>query len=245
MERHVNADERVFPWTQDTIRWYRDAETFVGNDRSRVLSGLILRELPEMPSLIDMGCGLGYLGMELSAGASSVLSVDLNESALDFLMGEINQRGISNMEVRKGDFELMDIESGYDAMVLCMFGGSQDCLSIAENWVDKIFMVANAASKRSLSVKDEPSKNKFAEEIIEYLDGGGYKYKHTHVSAQFGQPLVSREDAYRFVANYNASADAKEIEDMLSRRLIETGRNDFPFYIPSEKNYSFFVIEKR
>jgi release factor glutamine methyltransferase len=54
-------------------------------------------------SVLDMGCGSGFLGLVAARTAGRVLSVDINQSALECTEQNARLNGIKNLEVRRSD----------------------------------------------------------------------------------------------------------------------------------------------
>ncbi len=54
-------------------------------------------------SVLDMGCGSGFLGLVAAKTAGRVLSVDVNQSALECTEQNARLNGSTNLEVRRSD----------------------------------------------------------------------------------------------------------------------------------------------
>ena len=53
-----------FIWTEEKILWYQEAVAYFGYDR--VLADAAEPYLPREETVCDLGCGSGYLAMELA-----------------------------------------------------------------------------------------------------------------------------------------------------------------------------------
>lgn len=71
----------------------------------------------------------------------------------------------------------------------------------------------------------------------------GIPYFLTEVSFEFGQPLLSIEDAKNFVMTHSPEISLEDLASFLSQRLIKTGEKQYPFYIPRMKSIGIFEIE--
>ncbi|MBP1762598.1 MAG: hypothetical protein H6Q64_2140, partial [Firmicutes bacterium] len=63
------------------------------------------------------------------------------------------------------------------------------------------------------------------------------------VSLEFGQPLRSMEEARSFVRAEASRISEEDLSNFLSERLVETGQEKYPFYIPNLKTFGIFEIE--
>ena len=242
-----NKNEKLFPWTEETIRWYAQACEYKGNDRNDILADCILREMGEKPTLCDLGCGIGYLSLALAKEAQRVVALDANENAIAFLRQKLAQSGIQNIDVRLEDFEEADDPpEPFDGVVMCMFGGMETLLDKAECWSrEKIFYITSASQKRTFAARRQHNGHREIKEYQAILDARGYRYKMETVQTKFGQPFEAYDEAVAFLSHYDKSSTAEEINAALNARLIATGEAQYPYYLPADKQYAVFVIEKR
>jgi hypothetical protein len=74
------------------------------------------------------------------------------------------------------------------------------------------------------------------------LDKQGYRYQLITAAIEFGQPLRSWQEAEQFVLHNAPKITKKEALDFLQGSATNTGRSDFPVYIPNQKELGIFVI---
>ena len=244
-----NPHERAFEWSADKIRWYCDASVYHRNDRTQKIAAALLGELPEKPRVCDVGCGVGFLSLELAKGAREVLSLELNENALAVLQREIQNRGVTNITPLRADFdEQSPVGEPFDGMVLCMFGGMFEYVALAEHWLSaqgKTFFITGTSKRRCFSANGVASSNDSLEDMRRYLADNGYSWSESLIPTSFGQPLASLEEARRFMRAYDKLSTDEEIAIDLKKRLIETGESEFPLYLPADKEYIMFTISHR
>lgn len=244
-----NPLERAFEWSRDKIRWYCDACEYRLNDRNAKIADAILRHLRDEPRLCDVGCGVGYLSVELAKRAKCVLSLELNPDALAELEKTVAARGITNITPLVGDFDSLEPQGApYDGMALCMFGGMLEYVAVAERWLahgGKTFFITTVAKKRTFSSSGAASPHMGLDDMREYLNRGGFEYSECVIPTAFGQPFKDFEDARRFMRAYDKLSGDKEIDDDLRNRLVETGESEFSLYLPAEKEYLLFIIDRR
>jgi hypothetical protein len=111
----------------------------------------------------------------------------------------------------------------------------------------------NAAADRCANAAARRPKPLDAVEVAGFLTGCGARFRKIGVSLEFGQPFKSLADAREFVcvyANAPPLADDDDASDWerpygdAEKRLVETGRPDYPLYLPKRKGLAVFVVEK-
>lgn len=218
-------------WNEETVRYLRDASEW-GDYHAR-LAEWMAPHLHKSDHLCDAGCGLGYLTLALSNYVNHITAVDSSEIALSVLREKAKSR--KNIRVVADNiFNFTDVEA-YDAMVFCFFGKIEEIAKLAKercrgtvfvfkrNYVNHRFSVgACAAGKDSLA------------NTVSWLREKNVPFAVDTLSLEMGQPLRDREDGRRFFSIYNQS-DQNISDSFLRSRLIETGRSDFPLYLPQER----------
>ncbi|MBP8639989.1 MAG: methyltransferase domain-containing protein [Oscillospiraceae bacterium] len=239
-----NHKKKLFEWTPEKTLWYAAACEYSGNDRNKKISEAILDVLPPHPNVCDIGCGIGAISMELAPKASKVTAIDIDADALKFLRKASLRRGINNIDLVHGDFnELSPPLIKTDCMVFCMIR-VENLLEKAKLWTDrKIVIVTNPADYHSFSPKTKKNENARIESLNEYLKNSDFSFTKHMVSTSSGQPLRDFKDAISFSSSYASDKSLDEIVKMLNENLEETGRTDFPLYLPNNKNYLIFTVE--
>ena len=95
----------VFCWTEETIRFRRDAAEAVGYDAS--IAAQLKPWLPEHARLCDAGCGLGYLSLALAGSCAHVTAVDIAPAPLAVLRQQAERTHTANLTVTEGDIFTM------------------------------------------------------------------------------------------------------------------------------------------
>ena len=242
-----NMRERLFLWSEKTIKWYSEASESALNNRDSVLARNIISAAGMNRRLCDMGCGLGYLSTELSPYAHSVAAADLNEDAVSFLRNMVKERAITNIFPQTADFEQLDYGQDYfDTVVMCMFGGMEQYLHKAAHWSsESVIYIMSANSRRGFSVRQEDNGRRSIDDIRQFLDRSGLSYEYRTVSTKFGQPFRSFSDAAEFLAHYDSSGNETEIKQALEKRLVNISDGEFSLYLPNDKEYAFFAVSTK
>lgn len=229
-----------FSWDEQTIRWFVDAGAYTNFHKA--LAQKIIPHLELGDRLCDAGCGLGRLDLELAPYVSKLAAVDLNENAVGVLRADAEALGLYNLqaEVRDAD-TLTEI---FDVVLLSFFGQSNmlDYLRLCRR---KLIRIVSADNKSGLYPERYRCNLKDTVPIVcGELDAQGLAYRLELYSIEFGQPLKSRQDAKLYILKNAPEASDEEISDFLNDRIMHTGRDDFPLYLPNQKELGIFTIDK-
>ena len=242
-----NMRERLFPWSEKTIRWYSEASESALNNRDRVLAQNIISASGRNKRLCDMGCGIGYLSAALSPYAHSVTAADLNEDAVSFLRKMAQTKGLTNITAQAADFEELDYSLDYfDTVIMCMFGGIEQYLKKAALWsAENVIYIMSASRRRAFSAGEEDNGHQSIDSVRSFLEAGGLRYDFKTVSTKFGQPFRTFGDAEEFMAHYDSTSGEAQIREALQKRLVNISEGEFSLYLPNDKDYAFFTISTK
>ena len=123
----------MWSWTRQSVAWYARAaeQSSYYADLARAMQPFINPDW----ALADMGCGLGFLSLELAGLAARIEAFDTDPLALRELERRVAARGIANIHPRLED-----------AMACTAFGGGKMLLNL-DNMNDGM---VNLARKRQL-----------------------------------------------------------------------------------------------
>lgn len=227
-----------FNWNVNTIKWYREANAYSGFFRN--VAALIAPKLEGYATFCDIGCGLGLVDLELSKSIRQITCIDINTEAIGTLKKSIAAQKIRNIETRLMDCS--ELDENWDIIYMSFFGSHE-----LEKYLprcQKMIAVVGKKIKENTAMDQYKSfqKNSY-DKVAEDLNRKGIPYSLTEVSLEFGQPLVSVEDAKNYIrSNYAGISDA-DVNDFLAQKLIETNEKDYPFYIPKKKEIGIFEIK--
>ena len=212
----------MFQWNEEMVRFMRDASEY--SDYHRRLVQWMLPDLHPVDHICDAGCGLGYLSLALSPYVRRVTAADRSQEALSVLRENCTRRAVQNIDIRSGDIRADSPDAAYDAMVFCFFGTIEEVAAIARDQCrGTVFVFKKHYATHRFSVGSHPTGHESFRAAAEWL-------------AEMGQPLRSTEEARRFFRLYSRDEDKSVITDEFLRgRLIETGRADFPLYLPHKR----------
>ena len=229
----------MFQWSEKRIEWYQRAVAYNGFDVA--LADAIEGYLPTNEIVCDLGCGTGYLAMELAQRRYSIIAFDKSGIAMDYLRRQKELRGLNHLQLVEGDWFHIGHSPLWDNAVMA-FAGHLD--------VDMEMFLGLVRKRLVLIVKDNdqshvqangisPLKHVTGDQVASILKGK--HYQRFALTAQFGQPLKSISEARDYLWTYGADIDSP---DSALTRIERTGDPNYPYYLPSEKSMQVFVIEK-
>lgn len=235
---------RMSEWSDRMIGFMADASEY-GNyfeELSKTLSIYLDRSW----TVCDAGCGIGQLTATLSPYVKQVTGIDRSEAAIGKLKNSLATAGLDNAEAVCADFDNLDSSFVFDAMIFNYYGRMDEILEIARRYCRKrIIVVKKNYTNHRFSIGKNPINESSTSEVSAFLDSRGIRYTTRLFSAEFGQPFHSIEDAVDFFSIYSRDKDRSLINsENVEKRLVETGKSDFPYYLPHRRESIIFAIER-
>lgn len=223
-------------WYEDMVRFMRDASEY--GTYNQELARMLAPEFSKDMHICDAGCGLGYLSLALAPYVGQVSSVEKNPDALAVLKENCRAKGINNITPRCGTIQDVIPERKYDAMVFCFFGGIYEILAAARQQCSgRVCIITRNYTTHRFSVGSHPTGSYGYRRTNDVLRELGVPFEEETFELEFGQPFRSMEDARQFYEIYSHDEDKSAITDeFLHGKVVETGREDFPFYMPHLRN---------
>ncbi len=216
-------------WSEERIRWYERASNATGFHRA--LADVLEEHITKEESILELGCGLGYVSALLAMDGYAIKATDIDKRAIE------EARRIHKLDI----FSTLDaekVEDEADVILLLYFGRISEndnlhhYLSHAHKRLIAVISEHRGQSKELRKNSEEPAKT---ENHLKRFDA--LRWERIAFNASFDQPLSSYDDA------------AAYIETMYGReRMAEYMRyvrnEDGRLYLPNEKHSSIFIIDK-
>ena len=229
-----------FSWDEQTIRWFVDASAYTGFHKA--LAQRIIPYLEQDYTLCDAGCGIGRLDLELAPYVRELTAVDLSDNAISALRQDALALGLNNIRAEVRDVE--SLTESYDAVLLSFFG--QDSMfDLLKHCRRKLIRIVDADDRARLYPERHQRHIRDTVAVVsKQLEEKSISFELELVELEFGQPLRSWQDAEKFVLSNAPESPSEEVHEFLKKRIVETGRDDFPFYMPKKKGFGIFVMDK-
>ena len=221
----------MYSWTEKSVRWYAEAVAYTGFDKA--LTEQLLPFLPEDETVCDLGCGIGYLSLELAHRGYSVTAIDHDAVALAWLSAERERLGLENLQVVLREWESLGEVPHWDNIVMVSAGGLEP--EFYRRLCRKRLIIVDRA-KLSSHVRAEGRPSARRTSLNEWGKNAAFS---SSFALEFGQPFRT-ENAAREYLEYMGGREG--VEDAM-KRLVTTDRSDFPLYLPYRKELTLRVYE--
>jgi hypothetical protein len=132
---------------------------------------------------------------------------------------------------------------------MSFFGLSVDAITRFTAFCNKkLILIVHAKPQRhdsvnAISLRPKPLG---PEEVLRCLTERGQAFRRLDAVIEFGQPFTSLAEAREFSQVYAETSKAAGGRDPrdIERRLVETGRSDYPLYLPKPKELAVFALTK-
>lgn len=229
----------MFEWTQKRIEWYERAINWTGYDK--VLAVAVMRYLGDGDTVCDLGCGTGYLGLELARQGYAVSAVDISRTAMDCLAGKpaSTQPGFEMLHRDWTDVA----DRRWDHVIMCLTGNFETELSYYLSLCKKnLIVIGKRRARRYVGRRHPLVRNHIKyDELRKILTAQGLAYTFEECSLEFGQPLKTLMEADEYLQYYGARGPALK---SAMRKIKQTEDGQYPYYLPYMKDMGICVIQK-
>lgn len=236
--RPVNSEAPVSQespswWTSQKIAWYVRASQC--SDFHERLACEIANLIPKDKSILEVGCGLGYITEALNRKGYDVFGIDNDEEAIK--RARKLHEGPPKRSGSKELFALEDYRTSHRKanVVLAVFCGriDEEGLGAFEKLADER-VVYIVSQHKSNSLRHDRTAG-----IRTYLEENGYRFTFKELTMHFDQPFESLEEASHFLElqHGNAKLPVKKNEGPY--------KDQYPYLFENEKRMSLFDIEVR
>jgi SAM-dependent methyltransferase len=227
-----------FEWNETIIEYFERAAAYT--DFYRDLAALIAPSFKQSDAVLDAGCGLGLLDLELAATVRAITAIDRSPEAIAYLKGAVEQRGFLNINPVNADAETF--ADAYDVLLLSFFGRPDGGLKRLIGGARRaaIILTHGDSTDTRKSALGEDVKKVFAGEMRSFLNTEGFTCEERAAALEFGQPFLSEADATRYFDLYNRTPKPAH-----RPALVRTDDPRFPLYYPKQRAVTIFEVDTR
>ena len=218
-------------WTPQKIDWYVRASKC--SDFHERLACEIAGIVPHEKSVLEVGCGLGYITDRLAKMGYDVCGIDNDEKAIKRAR-ELHE-GLPRQSGSKGLFALEDYRTSLRKadVVLAVFCGRID--------EEGLGAFERLATERIIYIVSQHKSNNLKRdrtaEICTYLEKSGHHFTFKELSLRFDQPFTSQEEAAIFLELQQGNVN------LPVKRSKGPYKDQYPYVFENEKKMSIFVID--
>ena len=230
----------MFRWTDDSIELWKRAERYT--DHYRKLADRLKEIIGSDELVYDMGCGLGFVDLELAPYVKEIKGFDIEQRVLNELVDNAKNKGITNISICNTDWT-KEADESCDTLMACSFGNVVECLDdflrIAKNQVVLVKRHKAKPSKKYVAGVKAFS----AQATEEYLKDRGIEFSEIVFESEFGQPLKSYDEALWFT-EFHGMNRGLPVDEFLKENLESGEEYGYEYYLPNKKDMVIFVIKK-
>ena len=221
----------MYRWTEKSVRWYAEAVAFTGVDRA--LAERLTPYLPRGETVCDLGCGIGFLAMELARRGYETTAVDHDPEAMAWLRTRREQLGLENLRPLERSWDELSGEAWDNVIMVSAGGGGHDPEFYRRLCRKRLIVVDRAKLTSHVRPEGRPSARR--DSLYDWESGASVRVDFT---LEFGQPFRSVEEAREYIEFMGGS----EVEETL-KALQKTDSPDFPLYLPYSKEMELRVFD--
>ncbi|MGN7403379.1 class I SAM-dependent methyltransferase [Cytobacillus praedii] len=233
-------------WTEKSTKWYKQAAEYTKYHQA--IYKEIYPFIPVTASVLDVGCGLGFLSTEIAQNAKAVTAIDIDDLPLKDLEERLKQENIMNLHVIKSDWSVISEGPKWDVVVSSFFKSNiEDIGRLFEYCCERLILVVSNGSENSfLPERNSHHYLKRADLFADRLRTRGIPFYYKNCLIQFGQPFSSVAEAREFIKHYQPNCDNGEIDYHIRshvKNIIEDAYGN-QYFLSNVKEVCVFVIEK-
>lgn len=234
----------MWRWTEESLGWYvaagRDGDYFPR------LARAVEPWLLAGGHVGDLGCGPGFLSLELARLGHAVTAIDVDARVVAFLEEEVRRLGVAGVRAVAGDALSLGPGVLFDDVLLCLFGCTagqvHDPATSGEGLLSaflsharhRVVAVVNTAPTRASG----RGGRAVAGDMERALGAEGLPFERRDIVLEFGQPFAGADEARAFLAHYRAGEDRAYVDRCMAA-LVR--RADGSLYLPHAKPLSLFA----
>ena len=187
--------------------------------------------------MCDLGCGVGYLALELNARGYEVAAVERDPRATAVIRSAAEEERRSGLRILEEDWTRLPQCPQWDNVVMINITDPKEWQR-GRRLCRKRLIVAARRSQRS-HVRAHGAPSAFCGRAYgpQSCERDGLCVSDC-VSLEFGQPFSSEEEMRDYLSFFGGGDDV----EAMRAQVVATGRARFPLYLPYRKDMNIFVF---
>ena len=229
----------MFEWTTERIDWYERALSYTGY--ASLLAEELIEYLPISESVCDLGCGTGYLARELALRGYEVWGADRSRLALNVLRKEKDRLNLHKLSVLEANWADIKGTELWDNVIMVSAGHfDSELMKYLSLCKKRLILVVKEDKSSHVLPKGQKSALRKRDYLVSDLLKD-FEYSVKSFYPEFGQPLLSMDEAKKYISYFGGDVES---EKSALGRVIQTGRADYPYYLPNKSEKLIYVIQK-
>lgn len=208
----------MFLWNDKSLKWMRDAANYT--NYYSTISQQLKEILTEESRVCEIGCGIGYLSLNIAKYVKDILAVDVSEKALEIMKEEMNYRKIDNIKAIHCDWHNLPDCYGENKFHITMYS---NFTAITTDW-EKLKQITSDYIVAVLPrIQHQHGKRETLLSAMEFLDSRGVNYQCITHDLQFGQPFYHKNEIDEYLKHYKFHAAEEKKEEIMNHPLTRDG----------------------
>lgn len=239
----------MFSWNDKSIQWFLKA--CLNTSFYKDIVAHVLPLLSPEDRVLEIGCGIGALSLELAPNVHSVEALDVNDSILHAFQTQVAEKGIANVFPIQADWQKYHPASPYDIVFLCYCNGMaqkdtlEKLMSLTRKKVIAILPEYDRDTNFYIESFISPQFKKIYREkisdAIDFLKKMGVPYTFIKHHCRFDQPIENYEEYKEFMNYYFNITD----EQILNKHAdLYLKKNENGYCLANERQSGIIIIDK-
>ncbi len=225
-------------WNEKTIQLYHDAANYC--DFHQQIAAQITPFFNKADSILDIGCGHGYLDLILAKQVRQISCVDKDDAVL----AALKERAPANLSIIHSAVETLNI-AAHDYLIMSFFGHLTRDYQQLKQYAKKAIITIKNIKRTVIEMSGQvPLERETHGDIVAFCQARQLNYQAKTVELEFGQPFRTMTDVYHYLERYKPLSSGN-YDNYLKEHLIALNETPYRYYLPKLKQVGIAIIETK